>query len=139
MSGKYRLLLAFWSALFLVSALILFVNLQSLSTGSGVNLNLPLFPENGAETEIGVPGDKPGGELPSDDSGSQWSLILSTVSALISAAGFMATTYFAMRNDRRQSALTELEIKKLANEIERQRLEIDQMRRAQQKQEKQGL
>ena len=139
MSGKYRLLLAFWSALFLVSALILFVNLQSLSTGSGVNLNLPLFPENGAETEIGVPGDKPGGELPSDDSGSQWSLILSTVSALISAAGFMATTYYAMRNDRRQSALTELEIKKLANEIERQRLEIDQMRRAQQKQEKQGL
>lgn len=139
MSGKYRLLLAFWSALFLVSALILFVNLQSFSTGSGVNLNLPLFPENGAETEIGVPGDKPGGQLPSDDSGSQWSLILSTVSALISAAGFMATTYFAMRNDRRQSALTELEIKKLANEIERQRLEIDQMRRAQQKQENQGL
>ena len=136
MSGKYRLLLAFWSALFLVSALILFVNLQSLSTGSGVQL--PLFPDNGAETEIGEPGDKPGGELPSDDSGSQWSLLLSTVSALISAAGFMATTYFAMRNDRRQSALTELEIKKLANEIERQRLEIDQMRRAQQKQEKQG-
>jgi hypothetical protein len=136
MSGKYRLLLAFWSALFLVSALILFVNLQSLGAGSG--LTLPLFPENGAKTEIGEPGDKPGGELPSDDSGSQWSLLLSTVSALISAAGFMATTYFAMRNDRRQSALTELEIKKLANEIERQRLEIDQMRRAQQEQEKQG-
>ena len=116
--------------------MILFVNLQSLGAGSGVTL--PIFPENGAETEIGEPGDKPGGELPSDDSGSQWSLLLSTVSALISAAGFMATTYFAMRNDRRQSALTELEIKKLANEIERQRLEIDQMRRAQQKQEKQG-
>lgn len=136
MSGKYRLLLAFWSALFLASALILFINLQSLSTGGGVKL--PLFPDNGLETDIGEPGDKPGGELPSDDPGSQLSLLLSTVSALVSAAGFMATTYFAMRNDRRQSALTELEIKKLANEIERQRLEIDQMRRAQQEQEKQG-
>jgi hypothetical protein len=136
MSGKYRLLLAFWSALFLVSALILFVNLQSLNAGSGVNL--PAFPGNGLESEIGEPGDKPEGELPSTDAGSQWSLLLSTVSALISAAGFMATTYFAMRNDRRQSALTELEIKKLATEIERQRLEIDQMRRAQKEQEKQG-
>lgn len=134
MSGKYRLLLAFWSALFLVSALILFVSLQSFSAGSGAKW--PLFPGNGTESEIGGPGEKPEGELPADDAGSQWSLILSTVSALISAAGFMATTYFAMRNDGRQTALTDLEIQKLANEIERQRLEIDQMRRSQQKQEK---
>lgn len=126
MSGKYRLLLAFWSTLFLVSALILIVNIQAFSAGSGAEL--PLFPGNGAETENGGPGDKPGGELPSNDAEIQWSLILSTISALISAAGFMATTYFAMRKDRRQTALTELEIQKLAQEIERQRLEIDQMR-----------
>ena len=133
MSGKYRLLLAFWSALFFVSALILFVNLQSFSAGSGPKL--PLFPGNGAQTETGGPGEKPEGELPAEDAGTQWSLILSTVSALVSAAGFMATTYFAMHNDRRQTALTDLEIQKLANEIERQRLEIDQMRRAQEEQE----
>lgn len=133
MSGKYRLLLASWGALFLASTLILFVNLQSSSGDAGTIL--PPFPgfESGTEE-----GDKPaGGDLLPEDGGTQWSLILSTASAFISAAGFMATTYFAMRNDHRQAALTELEVQKLAHEIERQRLEIDQLRRSQQNQEEQ--
>jgi hypothetical protein len=127
MSGKYRLLLAFWGALFLTSALILFLSLYSLNTGS--TGDLPLFPENGTEIEIDGSDGKPDLELPIQNTGTQWSLILSTFSALVSAAGFMATTYFAMRKDQRQTVVTELEIKKLANEIERQRLELDQMRR----------
>lgn len=136
MSGKYRLLLASWGALFLVSTLILFVNLQSSS--GDADMILPPFPGNELETEEGKPGDKPaGGDLLPEDGGAQWSLILSTASAFISAAGFMATTYFSMRNDHRQAALTELEVQKLANEIERQRLEIDQLRRSQQNQEEQ--
>ena len=135
MSGKYRLLLAFWGGLFIASALIMFISLQSFRE-AGENI-LPPFPGNGTETENDKPPiDKPGGEDVNDDGSSQWSLTLATVSAFISAAGFMATTYFAMRNDRRQSALTELEVQKLANEIERQRLEIDQLRRSQQDQEK---
>jgi hypothetical protein len=134
MSGKYRLLLAFWCALFLASALILFLSVQSLNTGG--EGNLPLFPENGAETENNGSDDKPELDLPPDGADTQWSLILSTISVLVSSAGFMATTYFAMRNDRRQTALTELEIQKLANQIERQRLEIDQMRRELSDQEK---
>ena len=85
----------------------------------------------GGGEEIDGPGLPEGGDRPSEESGGQWSLILSTVSAFISAAGFMATTYFAMRNDRRQTALTELEIQKLANEVERQRLEIEDLRRKQ--------
>jgi heme/copper-type cytochrome/quinol oxidase subunit 3 len=125
MSGKYRLLLAFWCALFFASALILFLSLQSLNSGGG--RNLPLFPQNG--TEINGSDDKPELDFPADEPETQWSLILSTISVLVSSAGFMATTYFAMRNDRRQTALTELEIQKLANQIEQQRLEIDQMRR----------
>jgi hypothetical protein len=125
MVGKYRLLLAFWGALFLVSALILLVNMQALSAETGALLP---FPGDNQQTESVEPGDKPG----SEDQATQWSLILSTVSAFISAAGFMTTTYFAMRSDRRQTALTELEIEKLAEEIERQRLEIERLRRAQQ-------
>ena len=130
MSGKYRLLLASWGALFLASTLILFVNLQSSSNNAGTIL--PPFPGFELGTEEG---DKPvGGDLLTEDGDTQWSLILSTASAFISAAGFMATTYFAMRNDHRQAALTELEVQKLAAEIERQRLEIDQLRRSQQNQ-----
>ena len=133
MSGKYRLLLASWGALFLASTLILFVNLQSSSNDAGTIL--PPFPGFELGTEEG---DKPaGGDLRPEDGDTQWSLILSTASAFISAAGFMATTYFAMRNDHRQAALTELEVQKLAAEIERQRLEIDQLRRSQQNQAEQ--
>lgn len=135
MSGKYHLLLAFWGALFLASALILFVSVQSFSRSAGAIY--PPFPGNETETENGESGENPaGGFFPGDDGGTQWSLILSTASAFISAAGFMATTYFAMRNDRRQTALTELDLQKLANEIERQRLEIDQLRRSQQNKDK---
>ena len=133
MSGKYRMILAFWGALFLASILMLFVNLRSLEGGD--TAVLPQFPENGLELENGESLGRPG-ELPGNDSEMQWSLILSTVSALISAAGFMATTYFALRSDRRQSALNELQVKKLAGEIERQRLEIDRLRKAEQDHEK---
>jgi hypothetical protein len=136
MSGKYHLLLAFWGGLFVASALIMFVSLQSFREERG-NV-LPPFPIAPplAEIEDGAPTDKPGSEDVGDEDSTQWSLVLATVSAFISAAGFMTTTYFAMRSDRRQAALTELEVQKLANEIERQRLEIDQLRRSQQNQEK---
>lgn len=130
MSGKYRLLLAFWGALFLVSALMLFINVRSLGDQPGAIL--PPFPGDNTGGETGLPGDRPSEGQEPGDGQSSWSLVLSTVSALISAAGFMATTYFALRNDRRQTRKTELEIEKLANEIQRQRLEIEALRRAQQ-------
>jgi hypothetical protein len=131
MSGKYRLLLAFWGALFLVSACIMLVSVRSFRQES--EGALPPFPLPGLEieTEGAKPIEKPDEGVGEEDVGAQWSLVLATVSAFISAAGFMATTYFALRNDRRQAALTELEVQKLANEIERQRLEINQLRRAQ--------
>lgn len=128
MSGTYRLILAFWLGLFLVSLIILLMSLRSMD-GSGAIL--PPFPGNGQETSGSD--DRPeSGDSSPEDPGGQWSLVLSTVSAIISAAGFMATTYFALRNDRRQSALAELEIQKLAHEVERQKLEIEKMKREQQ-------
>lgn len=137
MSGKYRYLLVFWGGLFFASALILFISLQSLREESGSLLPpFPIVPSNGMETESGKPIDKPDGDVTEEDGSSQWSLLLATVSAIVSAAGFIATTYFALRNDRRQSALTKLEVEKLANEIERQRLEIEQLRRSQEEQKK---
>ncbi|MFN2137665.1 MAG: hypothetical protein ACK2UK_17015 [Candidatus Promineifilaceae bacterium] len=128
MSGKSRLLLIFWGALFLISVLILFFNLRSLRMASGAIL--PPFPGDLVDLEDETTIDKPGNGLINDgDMG--WSLLLSTVSALVSAAGFMATTYFAFRTDRRETRLAELEIAKMATEIERQRLEIEELRRAQ--------
>lgn len=135
MSGKYRLLLAFWGALFLASACIMLVSVQSFRQETA-NV-LPPFPLPGLEieTEGTEPVEIPGEGDIEEDAGTQWSLVLATMSAVVSAAGFMATTYFALRNDRRQAAVTELEVQKLANEIERQRLEINQLRRSQDNQD----
>lgn len=137
MSGKYRLLLAFWGGLFVTSALIMFVSLRSFPAENGGLLpSFPIVPPDGTETETDKPPiDKPGAGDDLDDGNGRWTLALSAVSALISAAGFMATTYFALRNDRRQAALTELEVEKLIQEIERQRLEIERLRREKREQE----
>jgi hypothetical protein len=134
MSGKYRLLLAFWVGLFIASVLIIGANIRPFSLEIGSELpSLPIWPSEGSETEIIKPPlDKPEGGGGEVDAAAGWSLLLSGVSALISTAGFMTTTYFALRSDRRQAAQTELEVKSLALEIERQRLEIGQLRRLQQ-------
>ncbi|MFN2254419.1 MAG: hypothetical protein ACK2U6_09255 [Candidatus Promineifilaceae bacterium] len=134
MSGKYRILLAFWFGLFIASVLIIGANLQPFGLEVGSELpSLPIWPSEGSETEIIKPPiGRPecgGSEI---DAAARWSLLLAGVSALISAAGFMTTTYFALRSDRRQTAQTELEVQSLALEIERQRLEIDRLRRLQQ-------
>lgn len=137
MSGKYRTLLAFWGLLFLTSSLILLVNWWLSGQASGT-LQPPSTRPPGNELESGIDdnGDKPiGGLVPIADEG-RWSLGLAAVSAFVSAAGFMTTTYFAMRSDRRQTALTQLQVQQLAHEIERQRLEIDRLKRDQEARKK---
>ncbi len=131
MSGKYRLLLAFWGILFLASSLIVAISVVPLGGEIGGLFPKFILSEGGLELE-----SKPGGDdIPVDVVQDWWSLVLAAVSAFISAAGFIATTYFAVRSDHRQSALTELQIQQLSNEIERQKLEIDRLKREQRERE----
>ncbi len=134
MSGKYRLLLAFWVGLFLVSLLMIAANLRPFYSEIGAELpSFPVWPSEESETEIIKPPiDRPGVESGEVDSVARWSLVLAGISAFISAAGFMSATYFALRNDRREAAQTELEVQSLALEIERQRFEIARLRRLRQ-------
>lgn len=125
MFGKYQALLWFWGILLLAALLVLSIGAWQWSQSAGFTSGpLPIQPETG---EDGDP--KPGIEVGEPDA--PWMLGLSIVTAVISAAGFMGTTFFALRTDRRQAALHELQLANLRAEIELQALEIERLRRAQ--------
>lgn len=131
MSPKtYRILLVFWGVLLI------------LSLGS-VTLNVWTVVEVGPPPPIdpGVPTDTDNGEPPvivPEDSTEGLSLTLSLISAVAAAGGFIVTTVFALREDRRDSATHALEVENLRKEIEQKKLEIARLRREQGQQTAEG-
>ena len=121
MSGKYAKLLVFWAVLFVLSLFFLLSGLDTVpwaASGPSNGLNKPSTgPESGEMVEE-----------PEFD----WSLVLATVTAIASAGGFIATTLFALREDRREAALHQLQIETLKREIAHKDLEIARLRQDQQ-------
>jgi hypothetical protein len=117
MSGKYSKLLVFWGVIFVLSLLFIFTGLgTSLRIGSGglIELDRPtVAPEEGAETIA---------------TGFNWGIALAVITAVASGGGFIATTYFAIREDRRDAAIHQLQIASLKKEIEHKDLEIARLR-----------
>lgn len=126
MVGKVRTLLLFWAVLLLVSLLILIVGLRQASQALSIGvppLTLPMQPDDAAE------GTLPDGGGEGGANNASWMLGLSVVSAAVSAAGFVVTTFFALRTDRRETALHDLQVANLRAEIARQALEIERLQR----------
>jgi hypothetical protein len=113
MSGKYSKLLIFWGVLFILSLFFIFIGLgASLQSGPEGSEGLdkpPVSPEEGEKPEETV---------------FNWGLVLAVVTTIASGGGFIATTYFAIREDRRDAALHQLQIDSLKKEIEHKELEI---------------
>ena len=121
MSGRYSKLLVFWAILFTLSAAVIFVNIRVLQQRTEGSFPPGIGPE--------VPDSGPDeGEQPADSS-QTWAIVLAVVTAVASGGGFIVTTIFALRNDRRESALYLLQIKNLKKEIEHKDLEIERMKR----------
>ncbi len=118
MSGKYSKLLVFWGVLFVLSLLFLF-------TGLGTSLR------SASDGLIGL--DKPNIDLEEIEkpieTAFDWGWVLAAITTVASAGGFIATTYFAIREDRRAAAMHQLQIDTLKREIEHKDLEIAKMRR----------
>ena len=120
MSGKYSKLLLFWAVLFLLSLFFIF-------TGLGT----PSRTESGPSSGLDKPTTDPeGGELV-EEADFNWSLVLAVVTAVASGGGFIATTYFAIREDRRDATLHDLQIETLKREIAHKDLEIARLRQEQ--------
>ncbi|MCA9952296.1 MAG: hypothetical protein KDE48_21750 [Anaerolineales bacterium] len=105
MSGKYSKILLFWSLLFIVSVFIAIIGWNRLE------LALDGRPPEPEDTQISL------------------NIILGVVSAITSAGGFIVTTYFALREDKRDKSMHDLQIEKLKREIEEKDLELERLRK----------
>ena len=110
MSRKYLKNLIFFGALFALSVLLLFLTFY-------FNEEL-IFPRFGAPP--GRPGESATDSLP---------VILSLITAAVSAGGFLFSTVFAYREDRRATQLHSLEVERLKRELRQKELEIERLSR----------
>jgi hypothetical protein len=117
MSGKYSKLLIFWGVLFVLSLLFIF-------TGLGPSFQSGMDPTSGLDKPTVDPEEV---EKP-DETAFNWGMVLAVVTAVASGGGFIATTYFAIREDRRDASLHQLQIQSLKREIEHKDLEIAKLR-----------
>jgi len=120
MSGKYSKLLIFWGVLFVLSLLFIF-------TGLGPSFQSAAESSNGFDKPTVGPDE---GEVP-EETAFNWGMVLAVVTAVASGGGFIATTYFAIREDRRDAAIHQLQIESLQKEIEHKDLEIARLRQEQ--------
>lgn len=118
MTGKYAKLLLFFGVLFVLSVSFMAAGLRGWPVG-GV----------GGDNGFEIPNVDPEDILKPEEGTLNLSMVLAVVTAVASGGGFLATTYFALRNDRRQAAIHRLQIHSLVKEIEHKDLEIKQLRR----------
>lgn len=111
MFRKYLQNLVFFGALFALSGLLLFLTFY-------FNEDL-VFPRYGAPA--GRPGD------PGESAASSLPIILSVLTAVVSVGGFVFSTVFAYREDRRASQLHSLEVERLKRELQQKELEIKRL------------
>ena len=115
MSGKYAKLLIFWGVLFVLSLFFIF-------TGLGTSFQSGSDPTHELDKPPVGPEEKPA------ETAFNWGMVLAVVTAVASGGGFIATTYFAVREDRRDTDLHQLQIESLKREIEHKDLEIAKLR-----------
>jgi hypothetical protein len=106
----YRGRLFFFGILFLLSAGLLLASLFLLNGGGPGNTT------SGLETELPVPA-------------ASLTLLLSALTVVGSAVGFAVTTFFNLRDDRRDAQRHALEMERLRQELTLKELEIERLRR----------
>ena len=115
MPRKYLKNLVFFGALFALSALLLFLTFYFNEA-----LIFPRFGDPPGRPGVGDPGESAVNSLP---------VILSLITAAVSTGGFIFSTIFAYREDRRATQLHELEMKSLKRELRQKELDIERLSR----------
>lgn len=117
MSRAYTVRMLFFGTLLLTSllALLVFVLPKGMGGAAGLGSNEPTSSQEGFLVDAK-------GEV-------DWGAVLSVGTAVISGLGFMFTTYFSYREDRRAAALHHLQLINVQKELARKELEIEDLRR----------
>lgn len=121
MSRTNRVLLIFWAVLLGLSLLSVALNVSQIRIAGEVGPAEPPTGEDNGKPTTDL--DEPGADT--------LNLVLAVITAVASAGGFITTTIFTLREDRRDTARYELEIENLRKEIEHKKLEIVRLKREQ--------
>lgn len=127
MSRRATTFLIIWGVLLIASLLFLSLTISDLLE------QRVLVPPN-ALPDMDSPADSDGSGagvvVVPVDPGETLRLVLSVITTIATAGGFVATTIFALRQDRRESGLYRLQLENLKREITQKDLEIARLQQA---------
>ena len=127
MSRRSSVFLVIWGVLLVLSLLFLALNIKGLLE-QRVLVSPNALPD--VDTPAGSDGPGEGVVVVPVDRGETVSLVLSVITTAATAAGFIATTVFALRQDRRETGLYQLQIENLRRDIAQKDLEIERLQQA---------
>ena len=114
--------------LFVLSTLVVWMLALNMSRGTSMSPSPTSNPSDGPSTpEILQPGEGPSSAPAAQNSGA---LIGSVIASATSLIGFMVTTLISWRKEKRDSALADIQYKKLETELEKSRLELEKMKKS---------
>ena len=113
---------------FVISSLVVWVLALNLNTAISMSPSPTSSPSDGPSTpEILQPGEDPSSAPAAQNSGA---LIGSVIASATSLIGFLMTTLISWRKEKRESALADMQYKKLETELEKSKLELESLRKA---------
>jgi hypothetical protein len=114
--------------LFIISTIVVLMLALNLNYEISASPSPTSNPSDGPSTpEILQPGEDPSSSPAAQSSGA---LIGSVIASATSLIGFMVTTLISWRKEKRDSALADMQYKKLETELEKSRLELESLRKA---------
>ncbi len=112
--------------LFVISSLVVWVLALNLNRGTSVNPSPTNQPSDTPSTPQTI---QPGNDPTAPAAQNSGALIGSVIASATSLIGFAMTTLISWRKEKRDSALADVQYKKLETELEKSRLELEKLKK----------
>ena len=112
--------------LFVISSLVVWVLALNLNRGTSVNPSATNEPSDTPSTPQTI---QPGNDPTAPAAQNSGALIGSVIASATSLIGFAMTTLISWRKEKRDSALADVQYKKLETELEKSRLELEKLKK----------
>jgi H+/gluconate symporter-like permease len=114
-------------ALFIISTLVVLGLALNLNRGASINPSSTNEPSDTPGTPETI---HPGTEPTAPAAQNSGALIGSVIASATTLIGFIVTTLISWRKEKRESALADMQYKKLETELEKSRLELEKLKKS---------
>jgi hypothetical protein len=122
-----NILKSIFLGLFILSSIVILVLALTLNQAVSASPSPTTSPSDTPQTPETI---IPGTETPVPTAQISGALIGSVIASATSLIGFVVTTLIAWRKEKRDSALADVEYRKLETELEKSRLELEKLKKA---------